>query len=292
MMRGAVAILVAAFFAAWAAYFLLRNTETPVSGRMDVAGLAAPATITRDREGVPHITGSSLEDVHFALGVAHAQDRLWQMELQRRAIAGRLSEIFGARTLSSDVFMRTLDLYGHASRSLAVLKPEQRAQIEAYAAGVNAYINRRTGLLEPRYPIEFMLLGHTPEPWTAADCAAIVKLMANYVEHSLVYLNKEMWRHAMAISTQQPESPFGQTYSTLDIALARQTCKLVEALQGDGAIHKGVDARALAELVFNNTNMMFIIFIKSEEMTVKDLMDRIRKQTLPVLRALTPAARA
>mgnify|MGYP002382317751 CR=1 FL=1 len=178
MMRGAVAILVAAFFAAWAAYFLLRNTETPVSGRMDVAGLAAPATITRDREGVPHITGSSLEDVHFALGVAHAQDRLWQMELQRRAIAGRLSEIFGARTLSSDVFMRTLDLYGHASRSLAVLKPEQRAQIEAYAAGVNAYINRRTGLLEPRYPIEFMLLGHTPEPWTAADCAAIVKLMA------------------------------------------------------------------------------------------------------------------
>jgi len=121
---------------------------------------------------------------------------------------------------------------------------------------------------------------------------AIVKLMANYVEHSLVYLNKEMWRHAMAISTQQPESPFGQTFSTLDIALARQTCKLVEALQADGAIRKGADARALAELVFNNTNMMFIIFIKSEEMTVKDLMERIRKQTLPVLRALTPAARA
>ena len=176
--RGAVAILVAAFFALWAGYFTLRNTETPASGRMAVAGLAASATITRDREGVPHITAATLEDVHFALGFAHAQDRLWQMELQRRAVAGRLSELFGNRTLASDIFMRTVDLYGHATRSLAAFKPEARAQVEAYAAGVNAYMQRRIGLIEPRYPVEFIAFGHTPDPWTAADCVAIVKLMA------------------------------------------------------------------------------------------------------------------
>ncbi len=178
VVRGAVAVLVAAFFAVWAGYFLLRNTETPVSGRIAVPGLSASATITRDREGVPHITGATPEDVHFALGFTHAQDRLWQMELQRRAVAGRLSEVFGNRTLPSDIFMRTMDLYGHAARSLAAFKPEARAQVEAYAAGVNAYLQRRTGLIEPRYPIEFIALGHTPEPWTAADCVAIVKLMA------------------------------------------------------------------------------------------------------------------
>lgn len=178
IVRGAVAILVAAFFVAWAGYFLLRNTETPSAGRITVPGLSAAASITRDREGVPHITATTPEDVHFALGFAHAQDRLWQMELQRRAVAGRLSELFGQRTLSSDIFMRTVDLYGHAARSLAVFKPEARAQVEAYAAGVNAYLQRRTGPIEPRYPIEFIALGHTPEPWTAADCVAIVKLMA------------------------------------------------------------------------------------------------------------------
>lgn len=178
IMRGAVAVLVAAFFAVWAAYFTLRNTETPAAGRIAVPGLAASATITRDREGVPHITAATPEDVHFALGFAHAQDRLWQMELQRRAVAGRLSELLGQRTLASDIFMRTVDLYGHASRSLSAFKPQARAQVEAYAAGVNAYMRRRTGLIEPRYPIEFLALGHAPEAWTAADCVAIVKLMA------------------------------------------------------------------------------------------------------------------
>jgi AcrR family transcriptional regulator len=120
-----------------------------------------------------------------------------------------------------------------------------------------------------------------------ADAAeAVIRLMANYVEHSLVYLSKEMWRHAMAISTQQPESPFGQTYSALDVALAQQTCQMVEALQADGRIRKDVDATALGELIFNNTNMMFVVFIKSPEMTVIELIDRIRLQTEPVIRAV------
>lgn len=115
---------------------------------------------------------------------------------------------------------------------------------------------------------------------------AISKLMENYVEHSLVYLSKEMWRHAMAISTQQPESPFGKTYAELDVALARQTCSLIQRLQSEGHFRTGIDATSLGELIFNNTNMMFTTFVKSDDMPVGTLMQRIRAQTEPVIRAL------
>lgn len=199
--RGLLAVLLVALLLAWAAFFLLRNTLPAANGDMAVAGLSAPARIIRDTEGVPHIFTRSLHDAHFALGFVHAQDRLFQMELQRRLIAGRLSEIFGDRTLRSDVFMRTLDLYGHAQRSLAALSEETREQIEAYAAGVNAYLTRRTGLLEPRYPLEFLLLRHQPEPWTAADSVAVVKLMAfNLSTNS----NRETLRLALAAQGLKP----------------------------------------------------------------------------------------
>lgn len=176
--RVVAAVLILALFVAWAAYFTLRNTVPSPSGTMAVAGLAAPVRIVRDGEGVPHIFANSLEGVHFGIGFAHAQDRLWQMELQRRAVAGRLSEVLGERTLTTDILMRTFDLRGHAERSLAKLPEEARRQLEAYAQGVNAYLERRTGLFEPRYPIEFLLLRYDPEPWTAVDCMAVVKLMA------------------------------------------------------------------------------------------------------------------
>ena len=108
----------------------------------------------------------------------HAQDRLWQMELLRRAGQGRLSEIFGERTFATDVFLRTLDLYGHAERSLAALPPEARRTLEAYARGVNAFLERKIGWLEPRLPPEFLLLRHKPEPWRPADSVVGLKMMA------------------------------------------------------------------------------------------------------------------
>ena len=101
------------------------------------------------------------------------------MELTRRTGQGRLSEMFGERTFTTDVFLRTLDLYGHAERSLAALPPEARGNLEAYARGVNAFIDaHRPGLLEPRLPPEFLLLRHRPEPWRPADSVVTVKLMA------------------------------------------------------------------------------------------------------------------
>jgi AcrR family transcriptional regulator len=115
---------------------------------------------------------------------------------------------------------------------------------------------------------------------------AVAKLIANYIEHSLVYLSKEMWRQAMAITTQQPDSPFGITYGELDEALARQTSKLVRKLQTLGLVQVGVDAPAIGDMIFNNVNMMFTIFVKQEPMSVATLLARIRRQNRTLVQAI------
>lgn len=174
-----VAVVVALLFMAAASLVaLLRNTVPSASGTISIAGLNAPVEVIRDREGVPHIFAETLADLVAALGFAHAQDRLWQMELVRRAGQGRLSEIFGERTLASDIFLRTLDLSGHAERSFAALPLESKALLEAYARGVNAFITQATGSLLPRLPPEFLLLRHNPEPWRPADSVLAIKVMA------------------------------------------------------------------------------------------------------------------
>ena len=193
---GVAAVLVAlAVIAAGAAYVALRNTVPSPSGALAIAGLSGPVEVVRDREGVPHVTAKTTDDLFCALGFLHAQDRLWQMELTRRAGQGRLSEIFGATTFSTDVFLRTLDLYGHAERSEAVLSPEIRKSLEAYTRGVNAFIGRKTGLLEPRLPPEFLLLRHVPEPWRVSDSLVTAKMMALTLSTNL---NQEMMRLALA----------------------------------------------------------------------------------------------
>ena len=115
---------------------------------------------------------------------------------------------------------------------------------------------------------------------------AIDSLIGNYIEHALVYLSKEMWRQAMAISTQQPDSPFGTTYAELDVALARQIRGLVEKLQQLGLVRTGVDTAAVGELLFNNMNMMFIAFVHTAEMTVAELRAAIRRQSRPLVDAI------
>jgi AcrR family transcriptional regulator len=115
---------------------------------------------------------------------------------------------------------------------------------------------------------------------------AVAKLIANYIEHALVYLSKEMWRQAMAITTQQPDSPSGIAYNELDEALARQTAKLIKKLQTLGLVQVGVDAQAIGEMIFNNTNMMFTIFVKQEAMSVATLLARIRRQNRTLVQAI------
>ncbi len=188
-------LLLVALLAALAVYGLLKNTVPAPSGSLVVAGLSAPVEVVRDKEAVPHIFAKSTDDLYVALGFVHAQDRLWQMELQRRTGQGRLSEIFGERTFATDVFLRTLDLYGHAERSLAALPDDVKRALEAYARGVNAFITRRTGWFEPRVPPEFLLLRHRPEPWQPADSMVTIKLMALQLSTNL---NHELLRLALA----------------------------------------------------------------------------------------------
>jgi penicillin G amidase len=152
----------------------LRQSLPQLSGTVTLAGLSAPVDIVRDSNAVPHIFANNENDAYFALGFVHAQDRLWQMEMNRRVAAGRLSEIFGAATLDTDRFLRTLGVYRVAEATLSKYDAGTRASLDAYAAGVNAFLTTRSGPL----PVEFIILGVTPEPWKPADSVGWLKMMA------------------------------------------------------------------------------------------------------------------
>lgn len=146
----------------------------PVHGRMEIRGLQQPVGISRDSHGVPSISAMSVTDGFFALGYLHAQDRLWQMEGMRRLGAGRLSEIVGQGAVDIDVMMRTLGLYRLAEGDVAAMPDESQAQLVAYAAGVNAWIEDGRTVL----PVEFSLLGLKPERWMPADSVVWGRIMA------------------------------------------------------------------------------------------------------------------
>ena len=155
-------------------YYLLRRPWPTTQGRLEVAGLSAPVEIYRDRWGVPHIYAQTAEDLFFAQGYVHAQDRLWQMDFQRRTGHGRLSEVLGDATLDIDRFLRTIGTSRAAQADVERLDPESRRYLEAYARGVTAYIESH----RDRLPIEFRLLGYTPEPWRPVDTLVWAKMMA------------------------------------------------------------------------------------------------------------------
>ena len=170
----ALALLVLAAATAAGGYLWLRGSLPEIDGERAIRGLAAPVEVVRDRHGIPHILARSEEDALFALGYVHAQDRLWQMEMNRRIGAGRLAEVLGAPALGTDRLLRVLGLYRRAQATLAHLSPGARRRVDAYANGVNAWLETRTGPLPP----EFLILGFEPGPWTAADTVVWPKVMA------------------------------------------------------------------------------------------------------------------
>jgi len=140
-----------------------------VDGTIVVNGLHSDVSVERDRWGIPHIRAGSVEDMVEAQGYVMAQDRLWQMDLLRRAARGQLSEIFGPTVLSIDKEFRTLGFGRAAEREAAAASGEPRAIVEAYARGVNRFIEQHQSQL----PLEFSLLQYKPEPWTPADTFVI-----------------------------------------------------------------------------------------------------------------------
>jgi penicillin amidase len=173
VLRGSLFLLLFCVLAALAAYAWLRQSLPQISGELLVPGMRASVEVLRDDHGVPHIFASSADDAHFALGFLHAQDRLWQMEINRRIAAGRLAEALGPTALETDRFLRTLGVRRVAEGSLSRMDAETRASLDAYARGVNAFLAAK-----PVLPVEFWLTGVRPEPWAAADSVAWAKMMA------------------------------------------------------------------------------------------------------------------
>jgi penicillin amidase len=145
------------------------------AGTVAVRGLTAAVTIVRDRAGVPHVRAGSEADALFGLGYVHAQDRLWQMEFQRRLGAGRLSELLGPPALPTDRLFRTLGLHRAARQAWPSISPEARRLVDAYVAGINAFIASHHGW---GLPIEFTAFGFEPQPWTPEDVLLWPKVMA------------------------------------------------------------------------------------------------------------------
>ena len=157
-----IALLLIAFCGAvyWYGWRPLGETSGEIT-----AGVSAPATVSRDALGIPHIKAASIDDALFLEGYAMAQDRLWQMDGMRRTAAGELAEVVGQAALDADRQARRLRMRRIAEQQQQTLAPADRAQIAAFARGVNEYINtHRTAL-----PLEFALLGYDPRPWTIAD---------------------------------------------------------------------------------------------------------------------------
>jgi penicillin amidase len=157
-----------------AAIWRLWRAMPETTGVVLVAGLERAVDVVRDPDGVPHIRAASERDGMRALGYVHAQDRLWQMEFQRRLASGRLAELLGPTALRTDRFMRTVGFARSARDALLTLDPETRSLLEAYVGGVNEHLRAHQGT---RLPVEFALVKHVPEPWRPEDVLAWQKVM-------------------------------------------------------------------------------------------------------------------
>lgn len=159
-------------------YFLASRSLPDYDKTLQVSGLSAPLEIVRDNANVPHILGASDADVFFGLGYAHAQDRLWQMVTLRRTVQGRLSEVFGTRTVEIDTVMRRLDLYPLAQAAVHHQDARTQVALKAYADGVNARLDEINQNALGRGAPEMFLFNMPIAPWQPADSIAMVKLMA------------------------------------------------------------------------------------------------------------------
>ena len=171
---GIALALVALVSLAGALAFLIYRPQATLDGDSRLLGLDERGEIVRDRYGVPHIYAQTAHDLFFLQGYATAQDRLFQLDLFRRTGRGRLSEVLGDAGLETDKFIRTIGLARAADLDAALLSDQSRSALGAFAEGVNKLIEQRGDAV----PIEFLLLGYKPEPWSATDSLVILKLQS------------------------------------------------------------------------------------------------------------------
>jgi len=189
----ALAVLVA--LAGLGGYMALRSSVPAANGEAVIPGISGPVRVVRDASGIPHIEAASRLDAVRVLGYVQAQERLWQMHVLRMVAQGRLSEMFGRPTLDTDIFLKTVDIAGASRRSWEALSDGGKAELTAFAEGINAYIGGDTRLLETSLPPEFLILGVTPEPWEPWQSVALLKVMALTLDSNM---DDEILRFALA----------------------------------------------------------------------------------------------
>ncbi len=189
------------------ALHLVRAPFPQTSGELQVPGLQAEVEVIRDDLGIPNIYADSIEDLFFAQGFVHAQDRFWEMDVRRHITAGRLSEMFGASQVPTDTFLRTLGWRRIAEQEVELLSERSRVILNSYSAGVNAYLAERSG---GELGLEYSVLSlqnpdYTPEPWGPADSVAWLKALAWDLRGNM---GDEIYRAVMSASMgfRQPRS--------------------------------------------------------------------------------------
>ena len=198
LMRGFLTVLIVGLIAVGLVYYFAKRSLPDYSADLQFEGTLGPIEIVRDSTNVPHIFADSDQDVYFGLGYVHAQDRLWQMTMLRRTAQGRLSEVFGDTTLSIDDFIRRLDLYRLATRSLSAQPFEIRTALQAYSDGVNARLKQIQTEALGRGAPEFFLFSPQIDAWTPADSVAIGKVMALQISD---HLKREVTRAQVSLAT-------------------------------------------------------------------------------------------
>jgi penicillin amidase len=164
----------------WIITSLSRRNLPQTQGRIKVEGIIRPVEIMRDSWGIPHIYAENTQDLFFAQGYVHAQDRLWQMELNRRTAKGCLSEIFGAIALDTDRAVRTFGFHRLAKGDWDLFDDFTQDTIRSYTAGVNSFIARN----QSKLPVEFTLIRHKPEPWDPIDSLSFMRIMMWQLSHA------------------------------------------------------------------------------------------------------------
>ena len=177
-----IALLSLLLLAAMVVYFFFKSTLPVWEGMLADAGVAAEVQIERNAHGAPLIRAGSDGDLFFAIGFVHAQDRLFQMDLQRRAAGGRLAEILGARALARDMWQQSLQADAGIEKSCRASRPDVKSLLNQYCRGVNYF------LASQPLPPEFHILGYTPEAWQLSDILATMK----YLEGELASSGNEL----------------------------------------------------------------------------------------------------
>src|SRR5256712_900285 len=194
IVAGTIALLVVASIVLTGLILVYRPLAT-IDGEFRLLGLDARAEVLRDSYGVPHIYAQTAHDLFYLQGYVTAQDRLFQMDLYRRAGAGRLAEVLGEPALDSDKQFRTFGLARVAARELPLLRDDTQKNLSAYADGVNKFLEGHGDSL----PLEFVILGYRPDRWSTLDSLVVAKLQAYDAANNL---DQKLLRARLA-------SPFG-----------------------------------------------------------------------------------